>query len=172
MRINNKRINVYIETLYTLLLLFLVCSVLLIFVPIPTITKIASPYVLVLISLGLIYVLHKFGHQHIEYSSDGEVLNIKTEDPFWTRYFPQSKVVVDFPKQKLVNFKVKKHLFGKKLELFITSKRNQTGIAKLSFNITYLSHSEISDLKRSLSKIIKKNNLVGQKSIAEVTYNE
>lgn len=167
MRINNKRVNIYIESIYTILFILLICSILLIFVPIPTITKITSPYVLVSGALFSIFFIYKIGHQHVEYSSEGEVLNIKTEDPFWTKYFPKSQVVVDFPKHKLMNYNVKNKIFNRKLELYITSKRNQSGIAKLSFNITYLSQSEITDLKRSLSKIIKKNQLKENIDLAE-----
>ncbi|MFV0304343.1 MAG: hypothetical protein ACK5IC_02525 [Moheibacter sp.] len=167
MRINNKRVNVYIESIYTILFIGLVCSILLIFIPIPTITKYISPYILCAIFLFLIISLYKFGHQHVEYSSDGEVLNIKTGDSFWVKYFPKSRVVVDFPKHKLINYKIYNRILYKKLELYITSKRNQSGIAKLSFNITYLSQSEITDLKRSLSKIIKKNQLKENIDLAE-----
>ena len=93
----------------------------------------------------------------MEYSSDGEVLNIKTEDAFWVKYFPKSKLVMDFPKSKLVNYKIRKGIFSKKLELYVTSKRAQNGVSKLSFNITYLNQNEINDLNRSLKKILKKN---------------
>ena len=157
MRINNKRINIYIETIYILLILGLFFSILLIFIPISVITRIIPPYSIVLIFFTSIVFLNKMGHQHIEYSSDGEVLNIKTQDAFWAKYFPSTRVFVDFPKHKLVNFKISKSLFQRKLELYITSKRSQNGIAKLSFNITYLNKTEINDLKRSLNKILKKN---------------
>lgn len=157
MRINNKRVIVYIEALYTLLLIGLAFSIVLIAVPISFIMKFVSPYVLTGVFLLAIYLLYKLGNQHIEYSSDGEVLNIKTQDAFWAKYFPKSKVIVDFPKTKLISFKIKNSFFKKKLELYITSKRSQSGYTKLSFNITFLNKSEISDLKRSLNKIVKRN---------------
>lgn len=157
MRINNKRINVYIEALYTLLFIGLIFSVLLIFIPIPTVTRIVEPVYLVALFLVLIYLFYKIGHQHVEYSSDGEVLNIKTQDAFWVKYFPKTRSIVDFPKSKLSSFNVKNSLFHKQLDLYVTSKRSQSGFIKLSFNITYLSKNEVSDLKRSLTKIVKRN---------------
>lgn len=157
MRINNKRIKIYIETLYILLLLGLFFSILLTFIPISIITKFVSPYILVIGFTSAIIFIYKLGHQHMEYSSDGEVLNIKTQDAFWVKYNPNSKTIVDFPKSKLVNFKIKQGILQRKLELYVTSRRSQNGIVKLSFNITYLNNSEINDLKRSLNKILKKN---------------
>jgi uncharacterized membrane protein YdbT with pleckstrin-like domain len=157
MRINNKRINIYIETIYILFLLGIFCSLMLVFIPISVITKFISPYFLLIGFMAGIYLLQKLGHQHMEFSSEGEVLNIKTQDVFWTKYFPSTRIIVDFPKSKLVNFKIQSGIFQKKLDLYITSKRSQNGIAKLSFNITYLNKSEINDLKRSLNKILKKN---------------
>ena len=157
MRINNKRVNVYIDVIYTLMLIGLFFSILLIFIPIPLIVKKVPAYLLVLGFLWAIYGFHKLGHQNVEYSSDGEVINIKTQDPFWVKYFPQSKLVMDFPKTKLVNYKIRRDLFTKKLDLYVTSKRAQNGLTRLTSNITYLSKGEVNDLNRSLKKITKKN---------------
>ena len=157
MRINNKRINVYIEAFYTLLFIGLIFSVLLIFIPIPTVTRIIEPVYLVVLFLVSIFLFYKIGHQHVEYSSDGEILNIKTQDTFWAKYFPKSRTIVDFPKNKLSSFNVRSNLFQKQLELYVRSKRSQSGLIKLTFNITYLSKNEVSDLKRSLTKIVNRN---------------
>lgn len=157
MRINNKRINVYIEAFYTLLLIGLIFSILLIFVPIAAVTQWVEPYLLTGFFCAIIYLFYKIGHQNVEYSSDGEIINIKTQDAFWVKYFPKTRRLVDFPKSKLVSFKIKNGLLKKKLELYVTSRRAQSGYMKLSFNITYLNKNEISDLKRSLRKIVKRN---------------
>lgn len=157
MRINNKRIDIYIETIYTLLFIGLIFSIVLIFIPIPTVTRVVQPYILIIGFIALIYAFYKHGHQHVEYSSDGEVLNLKTQDSFWIKYFPRNRVMVDFPKNKLLSFNVKNGLFKRKLELYVTSRRSQSGFTKLTFNITYLSKNEVADLNRSLQKIVKKN---------------
>ncbi len=158
MRINNKRVTSIIETFYTFLFIGIFISILLIIIPIGFITKVISPYILLGLFILLIFLFYKLGHQHFEYNSDGEVLNIKTQDVLWNKYFSSSSLIVDFPKKKLVNYKIEKTLFRKTLELYVTSKRTTNGITKLKFNITYLKKSEITDLKRSLSKIIKNNN--------------
>ena len=64
---------------------------------------------------------------------------------------------MDFPKNKLVSYRVRNSVFTKTLEMIVTSKRTSHGITKLKFNITFLSKSETNDLKRSLNKIIKQN---------------
>lgn len=157
MRINNKRVGVYIETLYTLLFIGLLCSFLLILIPVSKIVEIISPYYLVLIFLGLIVLAYRYGHQLFDYNSDGEVLNIKTQDAFWAKHFPQTRKLTDFPKNKLRDFKIKKGLFNRKLDLFVSSKRSKKGYVKLTFNITFLSRSEVADLRLSLSRMVKRN---------------
>ena len=157
MRINNKRVNVFVGAFYSLFLLGLFFSILLLIIPISQIVNRISPYLLIVIFISLIYLFYKSGHQNIEYNSDGEVLNIRTQDPFWVQYFPSQKTLTDFPKKKLTGFKIKKSIFSRKLELYLTSKRSQKGYVRLSFPITYLNKSEISDLKKSLNRIITKN---------------
>lgn len=157
MRINNKRIIPWIEALYGLLILALVTSIILTFIPIEIIVSIISPYLLVGIVLFVLFILYKLGPQHLEYDSDGEVIHIKTEDVFWSKYFPKKRTIFDFPKNKLVSYRVRQTFLKKTLELIVTSKRTSNGITKLKLNITYLSKSEISDLKRSLYKIVKKS---------------
>ena len=164
MRINNKRVIPFINLIYTLLFIGVFVSILLILVPISIITAAISPYILTGLFIISIYLFYKFGHQHFEYSSDGETLNIKTQDIFWSKYFEKTIRTVDFPKSKLINFKIEQGI-KTVLELYVTSKRTSNGITKLKFNITYLNNNEINDLKRSLSKIIKtnqQNNLGGE----------
>lgn len=158
MRINNKRIGIYIETLYKFLFLGVFCSVLLIFIPIQKIVYLVSPWVLLSVFVGMIILLYKFGHQIFIYNSDGEVLNIKTEDPFWAKLFHQAKTLTDFPKSKLKDYEIKRGFFSRKLILYIKSKRSKKGYVKLYFNISYLNQSEISNLKLSLNRLVKKNN--------------
>lgn len=146
-----------VNAVYTLLFLGLFGSLLLLVIPIGPFTDLVPSYVLILIFLFLIWLFHKMGPHQFEYSSDGEVFNIKTQDPYWVKYFPRSQKIVDFPKRKLMNYKMSGPFFHRKLNMYISSKRAPNGVAKLSFNITYLSSREISDLKRSLNRNIKRN---------------
>lgn len=167
MRINNRRIAIYIETLYKFLFLGAFCSILLILIPIYFIVDLISPWVLFAVFVGLIILLSKFGQQIFIYDSDGEVLNIKTEDPFWAKYFSKAKTLTDFPKSKLRDFEIKKQFFSRQLILFVSSKRSRKGYVKLYYNISYLNQSEISDLKLSLSRLVKRNNEIKTKKSFE-----
>lgn len=157
MRINNKRVTVLVNTVYTLLLIGLLGSLLLLFIPIGTLTSILHPYTLILIFIVLIWLFKKMGPHQMEYSSDGEVFNIKTQDPYWVKYFPRSQKIVDFPKRKLIDYSITGPLFHRKLNMYISSKRAANGVAKVSFNITFLSRREINDMKRSLKRNVKRN---------------
>lgn len=164
MRINNKRIIPVTNIIYTFLLLGILCGILLIFVPIPAIVKHIPPpikpffpYLTILLFSMIIFIYKKTGPHQFEYSSDGETITIRTKDPYWVKYFPKNQRLVDFPKRKLKGFKIKKGLFLKKLDLFLESKRSKGGINRITINISYINNSEISDLKRSLHKVIQKN---------------
>ena len=157
MRITNRRISGGVNLIYTLLFLGLFFSLLLVLIPISSIVKVISPYWLLLIFVLSIIIVKKTGHQQFEYSSDGETITIKTKDPFWSKYFQSNQRLIDFPKRKLANYKVKRGIFCRKLELYLISKRSHNNLTKLTFNISFLSRGEISDLKRSLNKIYKKN---------------
>lgn len=157
MRINNKRIIPFIETLYALLFLALLAAVFLIVIPIGLIINIIPPYYLIAGVLFFIVIFSLMGHQHVEYDSDGEVINIRTKDVFWSKYFPKKKITMDFPKNKLLSFRIHQSVFKRTLELIVTSKRTSHGVTKLRFNITFLTKSETNDLKRSLNKIVKNN---------------
>lgn len=157
MRINNKRIIPWIETIYALLFLALLPAIILLFIPIGVVVEFVSPYLIIGTLLVLLFLLYKSGNQHFEYDSDGEVIHICSQDAFWSKYFSSKKTTMDFPKTKLISYRVKESFLQKTLELIVSSKRNSNGVVKLKFNITYLNASEISDMKRSLSKIIKNN---------------
>lgn len=157
MRINNKRIAPYIINLHALLLLALVIAITLTFIPIGVVVRHISPYYLTFGVILILILLYRLGHQHFEYDSDGEVINIKTQNSFWSRYFPKQKRIVDFPKSKLDSFKIINSFPKKTLEMYIKSKRASNGVMKLKFNITFLNKKEINSLKISLNRIVKAN---------------
>lgn len=164
MRINNKRIIPYIVNLNILLLLALTMAIVLIFMPVEAIVKHISPYYLAFGILAVLIILYKLGHQHFEYDSGGEVINIKTQNPFWSRYLPRQKIIIiDFPKNKLDSYKIKRSFLKKTLEICVKSRRAKNGIIKLKFNITFLNNKEIKSLKTSLSKIIINNQQAGNR---------
>lgn len=157
MRINNKRIIPYVNNIHTLSFIGLAMSVILIFIPIGIIVERISPYILTGGIVLFLFLFFKLGHQHLEYDSDGEVINIRTKNVFWSKYLPNQIISMDFPKKKLVSYKVVNRFPKRTLELYVTSRRSANGITKLKFNITFLSQNEINDLKKSLNRVIKTN---------------
>ncbi|WP_027377229.1 hypothetical protein [Kaistella palustris] len=110
----------------------------------------SSLFLLIPLLFGLIFYLR--GRQIFEYDSDGEALNFKNRNVF--RLFAKA-VSDEFPKYKLKNYEVLNALLFKKLYITVSSKKNSALILK--YDISYLTKKELSDLKLSLSKVIKTN---------------
>ncbi len=110
-----------------------------------------------MIAAGL-YILHKWrGFPFFLYDSDGETLNFTNKDFYML--FGDPKVVkrAEFPKRKLLGYKVTNLGLKKRLHLVVASKRSETEKTKQTFDVTYMKNSEIKDLKRSLEKVIANN---------------
>ncbi len=93
------------------------------------------------------------------YDSEGETLIFQNKKaiPFAFLVHEQQS---DFPKRKLNNFNIiKMPLFKKKLEIYISSKRVSSGLTKISLDISYLTSKQIKDLKISLNKVLKENEI-------------
>ena len=100
---------------------------------------------------GLVIIFLR-GRQIFEYDSDGEALNFKNHSiiPFLGK-----EAKDEFPKYKLVSFEIVNALLFKRLYIRITSKKHKESILK--YDISYLTSSEIRDLKLSLQRTIKAN---------------
>jgi hypothetical protein len=111
-----------------------------------------SSSLLIIIPTLLLIIFYYRGRPIFEYDSDGEALNIKNRNPFifWSK--PLSD---EFPKYKLMNYEIVNAIVLKRLFLTIASKKNHSIILK--YDISYLTKKEVSDLKLSLSKVIKVN---------------
>lgn len=112
----------------------------------------SEEYLLILIPIILLALTYLRGKQIFEYDSEGETFTFKNR----TIYNLFGKTTVDeFPKYKLISYNIANYIFFEKLYIYINSKKNNQLILK--YDISYLSKKEISDLKFSLSKIIKIN---------------
>ncbi len=109
-------------------------------------------YLLLIIPTLLLWIFYVRGRQIFEYDSDGEALNFKNRNvlPFL------GKVASDeFPKYKFIKYEVFNMLIFKRLYVTISSKKSHSVV--LRYDISYLSASEIRDLKISLGKVMKAN---------------
>lgn len=109
-----------------------------------------SPFTLIL----LLFIIYR-GLPQFTYDSDGEVLNITSKEP--NLAFLGNRFVnhVEFPKRKLMDYRITSLPFRRKLILYIKSKEKR--YKKRSFSISYLRRSEVKDLKRSLERVMANN---------------
>lgn len=110
-------------------------------------------YFLIFFPLVILLIFYLNGRQIFEYDSDGEALHFRNRNviPFLSR--PLSD---EFPKYKLQSFETVQFLFYKRLYITISSKNG--GSTTLIYQTSFMTKKEITDLKLSLSKVVRANN--------------
>ena len=154
MRLSNRKKAPIYNFLLTFSLLFAIIGGAMTFlniIKLPVFGKMASISLLLIGGAGLVIIFLR-GRQIFEYDSDGEALNFKNHSiiPFLGK-----EAKDEFPKYKLVSFEIVNALLFKRLYIRITSKKHKESILK--YDISYLTSSEIRDLKLSLQRTIKAN---------------
>lgn len=114
-----------------------------------SVTKL-SPFALIV----LLFIKYRGLPQFI-YDSDGEVLNFTTRDPNLIFFGTRFNHHVEFPKRKLLRYKILTWPLKRKLTLYVKSKEG--GPKKISISISYLRRSELRDLKKSLDRVVAHN---------------
>lgn len=106
---------------------------------------------LVLLPLSLLIIYYRMGRSEFHYDSNGEVLVIRNKG---IMHILKEKND-EFPKYKLISYKITGAMLFKRLLLRISSKKK--GQIVLKYDISFLNHQEIKDLKISLRRILKQN---------------
>lgn len=109
-------------------------------------------YLILLLPLFLWIIFYIRGRQIFEYDSDGEALNFRNRNIFPFLGKPLSD---EFPKYKLLKFELANVVLLKRLYITISSKKSHSIVLK--YDVSYLSGSEIKDLKISLNRVLKSN---------------
>jgi len=154
MRLSNRKKAPIYNFLLTFSLLFAIIGGAMTFlniIKLPVFGKMASISLLLIGGAGLVIIFLR-GRQIFEYDSDGEALNFKNHSII---PFLRKEAKDEFPKYKLVSFEIVNALLFKRLYIRITSKKHKESILK--YDISYLTGSEIRDLKLSLQRTIKAN---------------
>ncbi len=94
--------------------------------------------------------------QIFDFDSDGETLNFKNNGLFFSKFMEYRVKRAEFPKGKLLDFKVRDFLFYATLIIHIQSRRKK-GPRKYTFNITFLSKKKKRGMIESLRKVLEKN---------------
>ncbi len=110
---------------------------------------------LILLAFGIYF--HRIG-QLFDFDSDGETLNFKNNGLFFSKFMEYRVKRAEFPKTKLLDFKVSDYGIYSTLKIYITSRRKK-GPRSYRFNITFLSGKKKKGMIDSLNKVLEKNKL-------------
>ena len=108
---------------------------------------------ILLIIFGIYF--HRIG-QLFDFDSDGETLNFKNNGLFFSKFMEYRVKRAEFPKGKLIDFKVIDLFFYATLRIYIRSRRKK-GPRKYTFNITFLNKKKKRGMIESLRKVLEKN---------------
>lgn len=153
MRLNNRNKAGVYNFLSTLLLMFLLFGIIGFFLEKYKFDILEWQSILfIIIPILFLAIFYLRGRQIFEYDSDGEALNFKNRNvvPFMEK--PLSD---EFPKYKLIKYEIVNALIFKRLYVTISSKKNNA--TTLKYDISYLTNSEIKDLRQSLNKVVRAN---------------
>lgn len=151
MRLNTQSSGKLLRFIYLLCLFALIFDIIMLNIEgsWSSITKL-SPFAAVV----MLFILYRGLPQFI-YDSDGEVLNFTAREPnlsFLGRRFYNH---IEFPKRKLIRYKIQRWPFRRKILLYINSKEGSP--KKASISLSYLKRGELRDLRKSLDKVIAHN---------------
>lgn len=153
MRLSNTRKIPLYRFLYNFLMLVLGMGVVFILCDIFKLKILKwEGYLLLSILIFSIVVLLKSNRQIFEYDSDGETLTIHNRSviPFISKDLKH-----EFPKYKLIEYKLIDGSLFRTLHLIISSRKRDA--VTLRYDISYISKKETQDLQSSLKKILKRN---------------
>ncbi len=97
--------------------------------------------------------------QLFDFDSDGETLNFKNNGVVFSKFMEYRVIRAEFPKSKLLRFKVRDFGIYSILIIYISS-RSKRGSRKYRFNITFLANKKKRGMIESLKKVLEKNKAV------------
>lgn len=153
MRLNNRNKAARYNFISTLLLIILLGGLALFYMDSAMYHILGSKdFLLIILPVLLLVIFYLRGRQIFEYDSDGEALNFKNRSVVPLMGKDASD---EFPKYKLSKYEIVDTILFKRLYVTIMSKKSHPIILK--YDISYLNHKEVNDLKLSLNKVVKSN---------------
>jgi len=157
--LNNQKSKKFVLSLYFIFaVLFVFASIS--FDLIRNIIGIAKYKFIVL--FGVLFLTLLFAHRiskYFEYDSDGNVLVILNKGMLLSDFFNYRENRAEFPKSKLIYYKLNNYGIYKSLNIYIKSNDNRQ--KRLKFNVTLVSNKKLKYIKQSLDKVVKQNKDIG-----------
>jgi len=155
MRINNSKIKNTILTAYFLLLIAVILNMVIFGLFRDWINNTTLEWILIVGFFVVVFIaLHSIA-KYFEYDSDGDVLVLINRGMIIAELFNYREKTVEFPKNKLLYYKLKDYGIYKSLNLYIRSGEHHQ--KRIKFNVTLMPNRKLKYLKMSLDKVLKNN---------------
>jgi len=151
MRTDNRKVKNTVVSIYFVLIVF---AILLATVFRSLELFVDSTFFLLLGVFIVMVVFHSIAG-YFEYDSDGNKIVVINQGLILTDYINYRQNKLEFTKNQLVGFKIKKYVIYKTLVLFI--KNHEGKRSKERFNVTLLRRKNLKYVKQSLNKMMKEN---------------
>jgi len=102
------------------------------------------------IGIAIIIVLIYRGPAKFKYDTEGEVMNLSTEDKIWDSFLRSFKKHYEFPKRKLNSYKMTGWFLRRTLTIYINSRSG--AVKERSLVVSHLTRSQRKQLTNSLEK--------------------
>lgn len=112
-------------------------------------------YSVFIVFFALLFILLHRLAKYFEYDSDGHVLVVINRGFIISEFINYGEKKAEFPKTKLLYYKLNKYFLYKSLNLYIRSGNGHQ--KRLKFNVSLVSNKKLKYLKMSLDKVIKQN---------------
>ena len=155
MRINNAKIKNTILTAYFLLLFAAILNMLVFGLFRSWIKNTNLEWGLIIGFFVIVFVVLYSIAKYFEYDSDGDVLVIINKGLIVSEFVNYREKIAEFPKKKLIYYKLKDYGIYKSLNLYIRSGENRQ--KRIKFNVTLVPKRKLRYLKMSLDKVVKQN---------------
>ena len=155
MRINNAKVKNTILTAYFLLLFAAILNMLVFGLFRSWIKNSNLEWGLIIGFFVIVFVVLYSIAKYFEYDSDGDVLVIINKGLIVSEFVNYREKIAEFPKKKLLYYKLKDYGIYKSLNLFIRSGENRQ--KRIKFNVTLVPKRKLRYLKMSLDKVVKQN---------------
>lgn len=155
MRINNAKVKNTILTAYFLLLFAAILNMLVFGLFRSWIKNSNLEWGLIIGFFVIVFVVLYSIAKYFEYDSDGDVLVIINKGLIVSEFVNYREKIAEFPKKKLLYYKLKDYGIYKSLNLYIRSGENRQ--RRIKFNVTLVPKRKLRYLKMSLDKVVKQN---------------